>query len=307
MKKNLYLLLLTLITLSISCKKDETISAYKPFKSNWILGKWSLTKGVQLSELGGDTVFIVENNIKSLYYFGGYINKSKFIVDISFLDNGGYIYNEENEFESGTINSNWKWLNSSQNKTHLEFSIAFNGDFTNSIARAYKIIELSENKLIIEDIRGYFRFEYKRVSSINNEGDFEQIKLISPQLIIGNWKLKTYQESITNYCEIWFQNDTLYEQYNYEQQPSFGIYSNYISIKENGDYLATSESNGVTYKFPEYWFWTDSNEPHKMIMINPLLSVGVHDWEITTLNNNTLVIEYHNSNSDAIYNYSRIN
>jgi len=293
LKKLFYLLLL--LTL-YSCNKEEEpqIDRY-PFKSSWIIGEWALKKGVQLSEYKGDTIFTVADNTKTVYYTGIKRN-SPFKVKVKFDENGSYSYEETNEFNSGSINSTWKWLNSSQNKTQLLFPIAFNGYFGENPTTPFQLIKLDEKQLIVEDIGGYFYFEYERVGTLDDRGDFEPIQLISPQSIIGNWKLTSFYEPlyIKNGTAKWVENDTFYYQaYDYNQtlRTDKEKYALTVSFTEKGNFTYSEERNNILQPLSHRcWFWNDENEPHTSFSFPPILHGYNIQFMIKTLSRDSLII-----------------
>jgi hypothetical protein len=290
-------ILVVLLIIGIcSCKKaDEPQTNYYSFKTNWLIGEWSLKKGVQLSEYQGDTIFAVLDSTKSIYYPGGSKYESLFKVKLSFNANGTYQYNEKNSVESGSINSEWKWLNSSQNATHLYFPIAFNSYLGDAVNTPFKLLKLSETQLIIEDTRGFFQFEYERVTPINNEGGFEPIKLISPQLIVGNWQLAKYHETFSDGRAQWTENDTLfYQYYDYYMvlHTSREEYSLTVSLGENGSSQTVESRSGQAHNYFDSWYWSDETEPHKSIYMYPVLNSCIVGFTVKTISQDSLVLEY---------------
>jgi hypothetical protein len=293
MKKNLLVLLV--VSICACNPENEPQGDCYSFKTSWLTGEWSLKLGVQLSEYMGDTVFVAKDSTKFTYSVGGGKQESLFKVKLHFDKNGGYKYEETNDNGTGSIESRWKWLNTSQNATHLFFPIAFNSYFGDAVSLPYQVITLSETQLVIEDIRGYFHFEYTRTSPIDNQGVFEPIKLIQPQQILGNWKLEDYSETFSDGRRRWLENDTLfYETYDYYQvlQTVKEKYELTIAIGENGSFTSTENRDGQLNTQYDYWYWSDETEPHKMIYLFPVINGTIADFKVKTLSEDTLVVEY---------------
>jgi hypothetical protein len=169
---------------------------------------------------------------------------------------------------------------------------------------AFKLIKLSETKLIVEDMHGYFHFEYRRARPIIDEGQLEPVNSVSPQEIIGEWKLARFYEPYNDGTAQWYSNDTLYQQYIVQGiQTSKVVYSLTVNFNEAGDFYANENRSNISRDIYDYWYWTDDIEPHLILKFPSIIQVAYGNYEIQKLNQDSLVIIKDNT----IFSFGRTN
>jgi hypothetical protein len=305
-------LFLLLVIGIVACKDNEPVNPQQQesFKASWLSGDWHLVKGVFLSPLNGDTVCTYSNDIETMYYGGGLMVPRSFKVNISFSDNGDFIYSEINDQDPVSIHDSWEWLNSSQDKTHI-YIPAFrsnNEPVGNFYKRPYKIIALTQTKLVIEDIMEFYHLEFERNSICKDVGNFEVEHNIEPQAIQGSWKLAEYRFENNDGTSSWFKNDTLWrEYYDWNNQlcvstlPSIVM----ISVASKGDFKSFNTFGSSYNERSDYWYWTDANEPHSELYFSPLLWAGIINYTVDKLKGDSLVLT--NTAYKITYRFSRMN
>ena len=290
MKQSVLFLFSMILLLSCYKKGDEIEKMY------CITGNWKCVSGIEI--INNDTVELLQNGIKYKYWYGERQDSYTADINLSLESNGLYHY-EENiddlqiDTTEGNIynySSDWKLLSTNISNTHIFIRIHF--EYPQVYQEVFKIIELSDNKLVIEarDEIYYMVYSFERSISNCSGNEFSMSTIQTPEEIIGYWKLGNSLFKTNDSIFIKCENDTLYNQYylNVHNEPNpvkvidKNPYQLELTINEKGEILRFEKRGTEILDNKSYWYWTDENNPHKRIMFRPTYANGYIwcDYEI---------------------------
>ena len=275
-----------------SCdKKDNEVP-----KKYCITGDWKCVSGIEI--INNDTVEMFKNEIKYKYWAGDRQKSYSGHLSLSIEPNGLCHFVENIDgLQIDTIEGNiynyffnWKLLNTSQSNTHIFMRVYF--EYPQVFQEVFKILELTENKLVIEstDEIYYMIYSFDRSNSSCLGDEFSISTIQMPKEIIGIWTLSNSLFETNDSIFTKYENDTLYNQYylNVHNVPNpvkvidKNPYQLELAIHENGEILRFEKRGLEIIDNKSYWYWTDETNPHKRIMFRPTYANGYVwcDYEI---------------------------
>ncbi len=299
--KQLILIIFSMIML-VSCnKKDNEIE-----KMYCITGDWNCVRGVEI--INNDTVELFDNGTKYNYWYGERQNSYTAEISLSIEPTGLYYFKENiNGLQIDTTlgniynySSNWKLLNTNISNTHIFMKIYF--EYPQVYQEVFKILELSDDKLVLEarDDIYYMIYSFERAISNCSENEFSMSTIQTPEEIIGDWKIRSSLFKTNDSTFMKYENDTLYNQYylyvHNEPNPVKVIdkypYQLELTMNEKGEILIFEKRGTEINDIKSFWYWTDENNPHKRLMFRPTNANGYIwcDYEID-LNENELFLK----------------
>lgn len=306
-----YIFILSIFLIAVSCHKEQSIDNASPYCSDCLLGKWELVYGVKL--ICNDTIMRFDKGQATSFRYG--VREPYKIDSHLFLDfqNDNFTYDEQygkdinEQDEIFKYTESWQWINTTESKTHLKLRLRWDNPNQEDGIGVVKIIELSENELILEHsfswvgCNSYLLYHFKRaadspISKKNNDQIINQL----PLNIIGKWSLVQYAIQSNDSVFTKYSNDTLtfqrYESHYSHWSPSYYTkeilktpYKLDISISKSGNLSSTTINNDKTIEDFGYWYWMDNNEPHTNIHIDPSGCLGFN-YKINKLDADSLFL-----------------
>ena len=71
-----------------------------------------------------------------------------------------------------------------------------------------------------------------------------------------------------------------------------------IKLEDFGVFNGVAWENGVSRNIVGYWYWTDEQNPHTKIYIEPTVAGILTDYDLKVLDNNTMSLQ-HKFQNDA--------
>lgn len=299
--KQLILIIFSMIMLLSCNKKDNEIE-----KMHCITGDWNCVRGVEI--INNDTVELFDNGTKYNYWYGERQNSYAAEISLSIKPTGLYHFKETInglpiDTTLGNIYNyslNWKLLNTNISNTHILLKIYF--EYPQVYQEVFKILELSDDKLVLEARDGiyYMIYSFERAISHCLENEFSMSTIQTPEEIIGDWKIRSSLFKTNDSTFMKYENDTLYNQYylyvHNEPNPVKVIdkypYQLELTMNEKGEILIFEKRGAEINDIKSFWYWTDENNPHKRLMFSPTYANGSIwcDYEIE-LNENELFLK----------------
>jgi hypothetical protein len=299
-----------------------------PYCSDCLLGKWELVQGVKL--ICNDTILRFDKGQVTSFWNG--IREPDKIESHLILDfqNDNFTYDEQygkdinGQDQIFKYTESWAWINTTESKTHLKLRLRW--FFPDDEIGVLKIIELSDNKLILEHssswmgCNSYLLYQFKKapdspIIKKNNDQIISQL----PLNILGKWSLVQFAIQSNDSVFTKYSNDTLVVQ-NYQYHYSHwtpGYYTKEISktpykldisISKSGNLSSTTKYNDRTIDDFGYWYWIDNSATHENIYIDPSGCIGFN-YKINRLDKDSLFIQndfYKDFLSPTIYKFKRI-
>jgi hypothetical protein len=301
-------IILTLI-IFLGCNKENSEPETDSICANCIYGKWELTYCEKI--IDGDTIQVFENG--KLYELSSGVRLSQYEGHLILeFQEGKLIYDELTEGyingEDDRINceEDWKWINTAFSKTHLKFRIRFSA---NNDIDIFRIKELSNDELILEyrrvwSIEYYSLLKFRKIEDNEIIADnYEQRIIQKPSNIIGSWELEECLDKTNDSIFSKLINDTLAVQYFilvgrppvYQKVTDRYIYILSMTMDDSGNLIATEDRDEGINKIEGYWYWTDDDNPHKNIYIEPTIANLITDYELRSIDESSfeLIHTYH--------------
>jgi hypothetical protein len=308
MKSRIYSI--AIIFVFFCCKKEKPIESL----GKSIIGNWNCISGIEL--INNDTVDYFQNGIKHQYWGGkrynsytGSITLQIDNINYHFLETMGEGYIDPLVQETYDYSLPWKLLNTTKSNTfiNLKSYLVNPGIFLD----IFKIVEITDNTLILENDEDiyYAKYIFERINELDSYShSFTQETIQNPQNILGDWNLTEYYSEWNDSVYSRFINDTLTTQFYNIQYPKLKQtakynYSKKMKIMEYGVVFNNVTRGNVIYDNHSYWYWTDTNNPHKSIYISDSFDSDFPSqyYEISSLTDNELILK--NNDGKNVYKY----
>ncbi len=305
---------LSIILFAAGCRKDLPTDKESAICYSCLPGNWQLVDGVKI--MGNDTAQKFENGLIIEYRDrkrDPYTKNGHLFLNIQ---GDTFSYDElvagEDYWNNDTLRytANWKWLSSSYSKSLLKIRMRFWGG---DMVEVFKVIKLTGSELEVEVRQAMGAWSmYMRVRFIRTGNPLPENQVIEktvpqyPSEILGTWVMTEFLQKTNDSVFFKYTGDTLTSQtyqshYSHYGPPTWTkeVYKtpyHLAMVLEDFGILTTSyEKDHVAEASSGYWYWTDDLSLHKKIYVEPMLAKLFTDYDLTKLDQDSLIIQYQNN------------